>query len=273
MHRTLIVAATVAVVAFVAGAHVRDVEAGSVSTGRVNLSAYSGNVGISGTLTTTGSVGITGTSGTTGLVVNASGVNATAIRGTGIGTGNGGYFKGGSSNSTGLVVENQAGASFVGLSVTNTTGGWGVFSAATSGRAVYGSATTGSGVYAESTGAGAGLTATSSTGNACACTGNGSGGDGLVGTGGNSASSFGVLAVGVGSTGHALMAQQTTNSTNGVALTVQGDSTSPAVGAIRISTMDADPTSCQVGDLYVTTSGVLKICTATTPTWVNVGSQ
>lgn len=59
----------------------------------------------------------------------------------------------------------------------------------------------------------------------------------------------------------------------GYALEVVGDTTSPSKGSIKLTPLDANPTSCAVGDIYVTTAGVLKVCTATTPTWVNVGSQ
>lgn len=64
-----------------------------------------------------------------------------------------------------------------------------------------------------------------------------------------------------------------TETGTGYALEVVGDTTSPSKGSIKLTPLDADPTSCAVGDIYVTTAGVLKVCTATTPTWVNVGSQ
>lgn len=57
---------------------------------------------------------------------------------------------------------------------------------------------------------------------------------------------------------------------------VSGDGTSPAKAAFRIGPQDAEPTGANVvGDMYVTTAGVLKICTvAGTPgTWVSVGAQ
>jgi hypothetical protein len=54
----------------------------------------------------------------------------------------------------------------------------------------------------------------------------------------------------------------------GIAVEIVGDTTSPARASVRLTPLDADPT-----DIYATTAGVLKICTATTPTWVNVGSQ
>jgi hypothetical protein len=79
----------------------------------------------------------------------------------------------------------------------------------------------------------------------------------------------GVLGTGTGS-GAAITA---TNSAGGMPLVVNGDTTSPAVGQIRMPVLDTNPTSCQVGDVFMFTGGILRVCTATTPTWVNVGSQ
>lgn len=58
--------------------------------------------------------------------------------------------------------------------------------------------------------------------------------------------------------------------------TITGDTTAPAIAAFRLIPQDAQPTGASlVGDMYVTTAGVLRICTvAGTPgTWVNVGAQ
>jgi hypothetical protein len=62
----------------------------------------------------------------------------------------------------------------------------------------------------------------------------------------------------------------------GVALRVEGDQTNPVRAPISVVTCNAEPTGPnEVGDMYVTSAGVLKICTvAGSPgTWVNVGSQ
>lgn len=62
----------------------------------------------------------------------------------------------------------------------------------------------------------------------------------------------------------------------GHAMYLEGDTTSPAVAAMRWVPQDAQPTGPNaVGDMYVTTAGVLKICTvAGSPgTWVSVGAQ
>lgn len=145
-----------------------------------------------------------------------------------------------------------------------------------------------------------GITITrSSAGAAVTGTGNGAGaggsftggvnpaGHGVVAQAGNSAGAMGVLATGIGSgssyavdayggnnsTGNAIRARADGNSTTGLPLVITGDATSPAVGHIRFTVGDTNPTSCQVGDLFMFTGGVLRVCTATTPTWVNVGSQ
>lgn len=60
------------------------------------------------------------------------------------------------------------------------------------------------------------------------------------------------------------------------ALIVTGNTSSPAFAAFKITPQDAEPTGASVvGDMYVTTAGVLKICTAagTPGTWVSVGTQ
>lgn len=66
------------------------------------------------------------------------------------------------------------------------------------------------------------------------------------------------------------------NNVTGCALTVTGDTTSPATAAMRLVPQDAEPTGAHlVGHMYVTSAGVLKICTAagTPGTWVSVGAQ
>lgn len=65
-------------------------------------------------------------------------------------------------------------------------------------------------------------------------------------------------------------------SATGRALIAVGDSTSPTTAALHIGPQDTQPTGPNiVGDIYVTTAGVLKICTvAGTPgTWTSVGAQ
>ncbi len=64
-------------------------------------------------------------------------------------------------------------------------------------------------------------------------------------------------------------------SINGYGVVAASDTTSPLTAAFRITPQDAQPTTGQVGDLYITTAGVLKVCTgAGTPgTWASVGAQ
>lgn len=65
-------------------------------------------------------------------------------------------------------------------------------------------------------------------------------------------------------------------SATGYGVIAQSDTESPAIAAFRIVPQDTQPTGPNsVGDLYMTSAGVLKACTvAGTPgTWVSVGDQ
>ncbi len=97
--------------------------------------------------------------------------------------------------------------------------------------------------------------ANNSSSNACQCDGN-SAGNGVYASSSGAGTALTVV-----------------NGGGGVPVSITGDATSPAVGHIRFTVGDTNPTSCQVGDLFMFTGGVLRVCTATTPTWVNVGSQ
>ena len=100
---------------------------------------------------------------------------------------------------------------------------------------------------------------------------------------GNSSSSIGVY--GISSSSSAVFGNSTSgygvhgNSGSNYGVVAEGDMTSPVRAAFRIVPQDAQPTGATtanaVGDMYVTTAGVLKICTvAGTPgTWVSVGAQ
>ena len=62
----------------------------------------------------------------------------------------------------------------------------------------------------------------------------------------------------------------------GYGLQIAADSSSPVRAALRIVPQDTQPSGPNLaGDIYVTTAGVLKICTVdgTPGTWVSVGSQ
>lgn len=66
------------------------------------------------------------------------------------------------------------------------------------------------------------------------------------------------------------------SNTAGRALTVTGDTSSPALAALRVTPQDAQPTGTNlIGDLYVSTAGVLWVCTAagSPGTWQQVGAQ
>lgn len=80
----------------------------------------------------------------------------------------------------------------------------------------------------------------------------------------------GVTAIATGGVG-----VQATSSGNH-AVIASGDATTPAKSALYIVPQDAEPTGPNaVGNIYVTSAGVLRICTAagSPGTWVNVGSQ
>jgi len=117
----------------------------------------------------------------------------------------------------------------------------------TTGLGVHGvAAANGAGVCGEAT-AGSGVTGTCTTG------------VGVVGV--STGSGNGVEAGSIGT---------------GYALHVSGDMTSPVKAAIHIAAQDTQPTGPNaIGDIYMTTAGVLKVCTvAGQPgTWVSVGSQ
>ena len=62
----------------------------------------------------------------------------------------------------------------------------------------------------------------------------------------------------------------------GYGMIAEGDASSPALGAFRMVPQDTEPSGPnQVGDMYMTTAGVVKVCTvAGSPgTWVSVGAQ
>lgn len=124
-----------------------------------------------------------------------------------------------------------------------------------------GGASGGQGVSAVGGGASAGVGAT----------GGATDGIGVDSMGGGS-NGIGGKFTGVG-TGQGVWAR---NVTSGYALYVESDPTSPVKAAIRVIPQDAEPTGAHlVGDMYVTSAGVLKICTgAGTPgTWQSVGAQ
>lgn len=65
-------------------------------------------------------------------------------------------------------------------------------------------------------------------------------------------------------------------SNGGAQVLIAGVTTNPALSALRMEPQSAEPTGPNlVGDIYVTTAGVLKICTAagSPGTWISVGAQ
>ena len=93
------------------------------------------------------------------------------------------------------------------------------------------------------------------------------GGVGVHGTG----DGIGEGVLGVGDTGGAGVRGF---SLVGYGLVAQGDGSSPAFAAFRIIPQDTAPTTGAIGDCYVSTAGILFICTNSVgPVWTKVGLQ
>lgn len=300
---------TVGVIGYGATGNARGVEgAGTGSGAGVHGEGHAGTGrGVEGYGSTTGD-GVFGKGGGTGGAVGVRGEGSDAggygVYGLGIGTYPGVQGQGGNS-AGGTGVKGQGG----------TGGGYGVHGIGTIGYAgVYGKGdTTGTGVY----GAGgdtAGATGVYGLGGANGgrgVYGVGVGGSpgvqgegdpdsdaigvagygggtavGIYGKGGDTTTATGVEGVGGDNGGHGVVGTgKGTGSygvygkhTNGRGIVAESDTTSPGYAAFRIVPQDTAPTTASIGDMYVSTSGVLYICTvagvpALPPTWTVVGSQ
>lgn len=231
--RALLAALLLVALAYGGSAIATSVGSGSPT---VSITLTQGISAVSGTFS--GDVGIAGNLGVTGTL----GVTGAA------------------SVSGGLTVEQ---------STTNTIGATITGNGTASGAQISGGdgATNVSGLVVRGGGSSGSLGTPSVTTGAIVAQGKG-GGYGICAKGGNTNGATAALFEGTGSAGRALDANS-----SGIVAAFTGDTTSPTWGTLRLTPLNADPTSCQVGDLYMTTSGVLRVCTATTPTWVNVGSQ
>lgn len=148
------------------------------------------------------------------------------------------------------------------LNTTGSSGKFTVLGESGSGTAIVATGGTANGHGIETTGDG--------TGEGIQATGGDSSGCGVIGTGG-APNGGGIVGNGTGTGGGVAGI-----ATNGRGVVAQSDTTSPARGAFRVVPQDTQPTGANlVGDMYVTTAGVLKINTvAGTPgTWVSVGAQ
>ncbi len=99
-------------------------------------------------------------------------------------------------------------------------------------------------------------------------------GTGISASAGNGGIGIDVSASGAG--GAAASAVGMSITSTGYGIVCEGDTTSPAKAAFRLVPQNAEPTGPNsVGDMYMTTAGVLKVCTvAGTPgTWISVGAQ
>lgn len=158
---------------------------------------------------------------------------------------------------SGTMTANQASSSAAVLTVAQTGNGNGI-EASTAGGSGFAIRATGSGssaaILVNSTGgSGAGVQVNKSVGAGAAVVGSVTG----------------------SATGSAGVFSQGANATQACVL-IAGRLTAPVRAALSLSPQSAQPTGAsEVGDMYVTTAGVLKICTvAGTPgTWVSVGAQ
>ena len=199
------------------------------------------NAGVKGTGGSTNGAGVEGTGGST---------NGDGVVGTGVGSGDGVVGTGGATNGDGVVGTGIAsGAGVVGNAGLTGKGVVGFGGANTVGPGVEGTGGGGGpGVKGTGGGGGVGVEGFGDTNN-----------NGVEGTGDGSGD--GVLGIG-GSTGKGVVAQ--------------ADTTSPVRSAFQVVPQDTEPTGPNaVGDIFVTTAGVMKICTvAGTPgTFVSVGAQ
>jgi hypothetical protein len=112
------------------------------------------------------------------------------------------------------------------------------------------------------------LTLTSTSGTALTANAQGNGG-GIVGNAGGG-TGYGVQ--GTSTSGSSGIGVHAVNTSGGYAFAIQTDATSPVRGALNISTQDTAPTTCIIGDLYMTSAGKLRACTATNA-WTTVGDQ
>ncbi len=232
----------------------------------ITVTAFNQGTGIivSGDATNLNGIGtdaIVATGGTQqGAGIRATGgVNAGATLGA-----PGGVFTGGPGSST-----NYAGSS--GVIATGTSYSYGVL--ATGGP---------NGGNGGRYGAGGDFTAGGGDSNGINVTGTGNGHGILVTTTGTGSSGNGidVTATGSGvgvraSSNTGFGGQFSSSSTYGLVVVGPGGGT-PVKAAFRIVPQSAQPTGAHlIGDMYVTTGGVLKICTAagTPGTWVSVGAQ
>lgn len=155
--------------------------------------------------------------------------------------------------------------------------------------------TSGSAITAVGLTTGNGIVATGGSSNSTAVVGTGGGSNGSGGSfTGGSLNGIGVVGRGTGNqvggdfqgngTGAGIItrgnasntALTATNTAGYFTLRIISDSTAPVQAAVRWETQDAQPTGAhQRGDMYMSTAGVLNVCTAdgTPGTWARIGDQ
>jgi hypothetical protein len=216
---------------------------GTGSGNGITAAGGTSGVGVAGTS------GITGIAGVTGSAIGLAGTSGIGVIGTGVSSG--------SSTSAGVKGIGQGSGSGV-WGVAGTSGPGGLFTGgSSSGNGITASAiANGYGVSGTGNGSYSGVYGTNPSGIGVSGQGGGSSAGGYF-TGGSSGN--GVTSVSGGTGGYGVSAS-TGNTVN---------------APFRIVPQAADPTTGQIGDIYVTTAGVVKICTvAGTPgTWISIGAQ
>jgi hypothetical protein len=212
------------------GAGVVGVGGATSGTGVLGTGSGGNSVGVQGNGANSGS-GVEGyggaTNGSIGVYGTTSATNGVGVRGDGQGSSQGVLGFGGA---TGVGVQGQGGA----------TSGLGGYFGAVAGNSA--------GLGAQGNGSGPGITST----------GGGSDGAGVFGTGGTT-NGIGVYGQG---TGAGAGVKGYTGTSTGYAVVAEADTTSPVRAAFRIVPQDAEPTGPNsVGDFYVTTAGIVRVCT------------
>ncbi len=276
MKRVLTVLLT-AVLAFGSGVLVYDLrspnfaDAGQIVTSTTAVStlaspAVGGVLGLSGTLGVSGAVSFDSTLVCTGRAT----FGPVGVTGT-LGVSGAAAFSGA------VTMAPDAGVALTVTGVSGVTGLW--IKPTTQGYGLHISGVAGStGQKIDVAGIGTGLWVTGGSTSGTALVTSGTSGDAIKTTG--NANGYGIFATGnsahwaagftaSGSSGGGALI---TTTAGGIGVRIDSDLTSPASPHMRLSPGDTNPATCTIGDLFMFTGGVLRVCTATN-TWTNVGAQ
>ena len=236
-------------------------------TGPTGASGTNGSNGAVGATGATGGTGATGSTGPTGVTGATGPTAAAAVTGPGSATDNAlARFDG----TTGKIIQNSL-VNVDDVGVFTTTGGFGIMTAGDIALQADSLASSGYGVKASAAASGYAVYGEGGTGVYGLTTKNN--GTGVIGDAGfGPTGGYGVAGYASEVTAFGVYASNTV----GVALSVRGDTTSPLRAAMSIAPMNAQPSAdATVGDLYVSSTGVLNMCTVTgnPGTWSRVADQ